>query len=697
MGYIEGEHWDVVVYGGTPGGIMAAIAAARSGCRTLLVERNSYIGGMSTNGLGKSDIENRAAIGGLFREFVERVYNDYVQRYGKASEQVRQCRDGYYYEPSVAERVFERMLANEPNLEIRRRQQLASAETRSDQLIAMLVTGGPGSSVTRFTAEVFIDATYEGDLAAAAGAEYRLGREARDEFNEPHAGVIYRDYESGKILPGSTGQGDSRLPAYTYRLCLTTDPGNAVPLLRPPAGYDRSRYVGYLQDLAADRFVAPKKYRDGWGYNPAHYETLVRVFSVTELPNHKNDVNINPRPLGFPFPEENAGYVEGSWEMREQICRRHRDLTLGLLYFLQNDESVPAAHRTIARQYHLPRDEFVDNGHFPRQLYIREARRIQGEYTLTEHDVTVAPNRHRTPIHFDSIATGEFPIDSFPVRRYEPGRNTVLEGYLSMLEENTRPYQIPYAIMVPVRVERLLVPVAASATHVAFSTIRMEPCWMAMGQAAGTAAALAIERREMVRDISIDVLQRRLLEQGQIITYFYDLDEAGDDRQAIQFFGARGYFHDYHAQPRKLIARRTAAAWFNMVLQPITDPHQTIDNSSVPEDLVPMQPDAPVTVDCLREWCRSACDRLRRQSNDRLQRCGEVLVQFIDDGGTLPTHVGNGSGISRGQFCSLLYRLVGMLPADLLAATMRPPAQLRGPHRKPARSHAALGDLLDAS
>ena len=362
---------------------------------------------------------------------------------------------------------------------------------------------------------MFIDATYEGDLYAAAGAAYRLGRESRAEFDEPHAGVVYFDYEEKKFLPGTTGQGDDRLPAYTYRLCLTTDPANAAPLVTPPHGYDRANFLGYFDDLKAGRLSGPKVPKPGRGYNPAHFDTLVRALSVTDIPNHKTDVNINPRPLGFPFGEENTGYIEGDHATRRRICERHKNLPLGLLWFLQNDLEVPEAHRKIAHQLNLPLDEFIDNGHFPFQLYVREGRLFKGLYTLTEHDITGTGSDRAVRHQPDSIACGEFPIDSFPVRKGQPGDTRVLEGYLGMLDHITRPYEIPYRVMIPEKVDGVIVPVAASTTHVAFSSIRMEPTWMALGQAAGVAAHLAIEHGVQPRDVPIDELQKTLAHQGQ--------------------------------------------------------------------------------------------------------------------------------------------------------------------------------------
>ena len=504
---------NVVVLGATPGGIAAAVTAARLGHSVLLVEYRRHIGGMAASGLGKSDIEHRELVGGLFREFTERVLAVYVSRYGADSDNVRLCDDGYYYEPSVAESVFRGMVGEQPGIELRLGARLATVERSGSAVTAIEIVDRSTGRPAAIHGRQFVDATYEGDLYAAVGAAFRLGREARDEFREPHAGVVYYDYQEGRFLPGTTGAADHRLPAYTYRLCLTTDPANAHRLTEPPPGYDRGEYVGYFDDLAAGRLSGPKTLKPGRGYNPAHFDTLVRALSVTEIPNRKTDVNINPRPLGFPFPEENRGYIEGDDATRQRIRRRHRDLSLGLLWFLQHDEQAPAEHRRIANGYHLPRDEFTDNGHFPFQLYVREGRRLVGEYTLTEHDMTTGARRHE-----DAIAVGEFPIDSFPCRKRQPGDTQVLEGYLGMLDALTQPYEIPYRIMIPVEVENLIVPVAASTTHVAYSSIRMEPTWMALGQAAGAAAHLALRHNVTPRQVPAGELQRLLAAQGQIVS-----------------------------------------------------------------------------------------------------------------------------------------------------------------------------------
>lgn len=564
---LAGQSFDVVVYGGTPGGIAAAVSAARLGHSVALVEYHKHLGGMAASGLGKSDIETREAVGGLFREFTGRVYADYVKRYGASHPNVKLCREGYYYEPSVAERVFDGMVAAEQRIRVFRYHRLKEALRVGSRAVGLRAVNRATGEEVELRGRVLIDATYEGDLAASAGVPYRVGRESRAETSELHAGVVYQDYETRTFLPGTTGEGDKRLQAYTYRLCLTTNPANQSVLHDPPPEYDRSRYLGYLDDWKEGRMGPPREMKDGRGYFAPTFNTAVRALSIAELPNQKTDVNMNPRPLGFPFAEVNEGYAEAGWEERERIAARIRNLTLGLLYFLQNDTAIPAEHRALARRYHLAKDEFTDNGHFPWQLYVREARRIEGEYTLSEHDLIAGPDLGRTRIHADSIAAGEFPIDSFPVRTRQKGHNVALEGYILMLDKFTQPYQVPYRVIVPKSVDGLLVPVAASATHVAFSTIRMEPTWMALGQAAGTAAHLAITANQELRRLDTNRLQRLLLNQGAVLTFFKDIDRSHSAYAALQYFGAKGFFPDYWARADEPLRRDTAARWLNMRIE----------------------------------------------------------------------------------------------------------------------------------
>lgn len=547
------NNFDVVVYGGTPGGIATAITAARLGRSVALLEYHPHLGGMSASGLGKTDIETPEAIGGLFKEFVGRVREYYVKTYGPNHPNIKLCRNGYFYEPSVAAKIFAEMIAEQPQITVMTGQRLREVKRDGNMenaaVQAIVIEDRKSGERKTISGKVFVDGTYEGDLAAKAGADYRLGREDRRDFNELHAGTIYQSYKSNQILTGTTGQGDDRLQAYTFRLCLSTDPNNQVRLDSPPPDYQRERYLGYIDDWKSGRL-----------------DNVYRAFSIAPIPNNKTDVNMNPRPLGFPFTEENKGYPEADWEEREKITERIRNITLGLLYFLQNDPEVPEKQRAFINRYHLAKDEFTDNQNFPWQLYVREARRVKGEYVLNENDVTLGPKLGRPQLHRDSITAGEYPIDSFPVRKREPGHNVVLEGYLCMLKEWTHPYQIPFGVIVPQKVDGLLVPVPASTTHIAFSTIRLEPTWMALGQAAGTAAHLALEANVPVRDVDVDLLQRKLLAQGQVLTYFSDIKPDDPTREGVQYFGTKGLFGDYQARAQEPLTHDVARQWLEKIL-----------------------------------------------------------------------------------------------------------------------------------
>lgn len=647
--------FEVVVIGGTPGGIAAALSAARLGHHVALAERLPVIGGMLTNGIGKSDIVTRDAIRGIFREFIGRVFQYYVETYGRDAQQVRQCRDGYYYEPSVAQRIIDEMIAQEPRIVVFRRHRLDDVLTDQNVVKAVRVRNLHTGECVWLEGEVFVDATYEGDLFARAGAAFRMGRESRAQFNEPHAGVIYMDYDTHELLPGSTGEGDDRLPAYTYRLCLTDDPSNRVAI-ECPEDYDRDVYLGYLEDLRAGRLGSPKTIRDGHGYYPEHFDTLLRALSVTALPNRKYDVNINPRPLAFPFPEENRGYVDGDWETRERIERRHRNLTLGLLYFIQNDESVPSEHRRMAREYGLPRDEFVENGHFPWQLYVREARRLCGLYTLTEHDIAQSKGG-RPPVQCDSIACGEFPIDSFPVCKRSDVSDRVLEGYICVFEEATGVYQIPFGIMVPEEVRGLVVPVAASTTHVAYSSIRMEPTWMAMGQAAGVAAHLAICEGQDVRDVSIRQIQRILLRHDQVITYFRDIAPHHGSNHAMQFLGTCGFFAAYEARCDDVLTFREASDWMARVMAFVEPSWIGASMPTRPWDVVAQSAttnNAPMPREVFATWLLVLGELVDLwDRTDIGTAAGEHLASF----GLLgPAH--QAGSIKRGEACVAFFRLL---------------------------------------
>lgn len=542
---------DVVILGATPGGIATALVSARLGHSVALVEYHRHVGGMTASGLSASDIIKRSTTAGVFNEFVDRVHRHYIDTYGADSEQVKLCRDGYWYEASVAERIFQQLLAEQPSITLYTGHRLRRVTKQGKRVTAIRVEDrdAKAKSLRTLVGKIFVDATYEGDLAAFAGAKCRVGRESRAEFNETHAGKIHLLHGKPGRLPGSTGEGDARLQGYTFRVVVSFDKNNRLPVARP-ANYDRERFTSYPV---------------------TRYPITIR-----RLPNNKADLNFSGLWRGYPFAGENAGYAEADWERREEITAHLRDLTLGLMYFLQTDETVPENVRDLANSMGLAKDEFPDNGHFPWQLYVREARRVEGEYLMTEHDCFSAAGRERAPAHFDAIATGSHPIDAMPTRKYDPQRKyqegEELEGYLFMLYYGTRPYHIPYRAVLPRGVEGLLTPVPLSATHVAFGSLRMEPTWMAIGQACGAAAHLAITRETTLREVPIDDLQRLLLARGQVLTFFEDAEQCGPAHDAMQLLATRGAFADYHARPHAPLPRALAADWLAKTLTSARSP-----------------------------------------------------------------------------------------------------------------------------
>lgn len=521
--------YEVIVYGATPGGIGAAIGAARRGRRSLLLEPSRYIGGMMTSGLGRTDIGNLDASGAIYREFAQRVLDYYKERYGEDSKQVQECRRGVFFEPSLARSILKEMIQREPLITVQLEQELSSAAVADNRIHAITVLSRTTGEEQTWSGDVFIDGTYEGDLAAKAGVPYWTGRESRDEWNEEYAGKLYMNFDQSKeVFPGSTGEGDSRVQAYNYRLCLTDVPENRVAVSKPER-YRREEYISLIGDIEAGRVSSIKQ-----------------VLNILPIPNGKTDANNHHYCMcSSDLPEENTDYLEGDSDVRERVRTRHKQHLQGLLWFVQHDEAVPAAFRQDALRWGYAADEFTDTDHFPPQLYVREGRRIQGEYVFTENDARIAPGLQRTLVHYDSIAVGAYGIDSHATRKREPaGKNLALEGFLG-LGWITGVYQVPYSVMVPKRVEGLLVPVAVSATHMGIGTIRMEPCWMQLGYAAGVAADMSINRRIYPRHISIDQLQDELLSQNQLITFFQDIQPLTEEGKAIQYFGTKGVFPEY--------------------------------------------------------------------------------------------------------------------------------------------------------
>lgn len=552
----QARAFEVVVVGGTPGGIMAAVAAARLGRNVVLLERTAHVGGLPANGLGATDIATRGATGGLFAEFVGRVRAHYVQTYGENSPQVKDCDDGYHFEPRVAEKIFQDLLAEHPRVTVLLHRQFealpANVKLEEQRLTQIEVTNRESGATESFRGRVFIDATYEGDLAAAAGAPYRLGREGFSEHQEPRAGRLYMEWR-GIIGTGSTGLADNAVQSYNYRLALTRVPANRVAIAKPPT-YSRDEYVSLIDDLRLNRVPAPK---DAPRREIA-FDGVGRLVNMVTLPNGKTDANNQHAAfLSTDLPEENWPWPTSEWQWRDRFAARLRDYTLGLLWFAQNDPALPEDFRRRAAEWGLAKDEYTDNGHFPRQVYVREGRRIMGEHLFTAHDAIPVNNQARPPLHASSITASHYALDSHAVRKREAER-VHLDGFFS---HPSKPYTVPYGVIVPLKVEGLLVPVPASATHIGFSTLRMEPCWMALGQAAGVAAGLSIEKKVPVRKVAPGDLQATLLQQKAVLIYYSDVPATHPHFVAVQHFGLRGWLPDWQARPDDAVEEQDAARW----------------------------------------------------------------------------------------------------------------------------------------
>lgn len=552
----DAETFDVVIVGGTPGGITAAIGAARGGCSVVLLDRTAHVGGLPANGLGATDIATRGCTGGLFLEFVQRIKKHYVDTYGAESEQVRVCSDGYHFEPSVAEKVFAAMLAEHPSIKVLRMRQFdakpENVTIENGRPVAIRVLSRETSAIETYRGKVFIDATYEGDLAAAAGAPWRTRREGKAEYNEPLAGRVYKAWRTkpNEVGEGSTGEGDDVIQAYNYRMCLTADGKNRLPVEKPP-NYNRDEFASLAEDIKEKRYA-------GKPGSEEELDGIGRVVNMVFLPNGKTDAN--NQHLAFistDLPEENYPWPTADWAWRDRFAQRLREYTLGLLYFAQNDESLPKDFREKASRYGLAKDEYSDNGNFPRQVYVREGRRIEGEHLFTAHDSIPVKPGERPPLHAGSITASHYAIDSHAVRKREPNR-VHLDGFLS---HPTLPYTVPYGVIVPKKVEQLLTPVPVSATHLGFGTLRMEPCWMAMGQAAGVSAAISIKSGKTVREIDVAALQKELLAQKAILIYFKDVPPTHPHFAAIQRAGLRGLLLDWQAKPDEPVTEADAKAW----------------------------------------------------------------------------------------------------------------------------------------
>ena len=496
----ETQQVDILVYGGVPCGIAASIAAARNGAKVLLIEPTRHVGGLNTSGLNTAETEHmlKWTFGGIAQEFYERL--------GK-----RMGFDGptYYFVSGEAENLFNEML-REAGVRVRLGARVEAVEKDGPGIRSITLSDG-----LQVTAKVFVDAGYEGDLMARAGVKYAIGRESREEFGESKAGISFDPPrqaatvdEHGNLLPGISGwakdykEGDAHpgVMNYNWRLCFSKDPATRVPFPQPER-YDRARFR-LLENWLTEMTKAGKevKVKD-------ILDLYTRARGHTEV-NNKQAAVISIGHFGGQFD-----YPDADCATRERIIQDHTDYTLGLLHFLATDASVPEKLRAEMQQWGLHKDEFADNGHWPYQIYVREARRMRGAYVVRQQDVI--DDRRKT----DAIAVGSHFVDSHHVQRLALSPTEfVNEGRIWL---DGFAYQIPYRAITPKAEEctNLLVPGAASYTHVAFCTYRLESTWMMAGHAAGTAAALAAKEGKTVQQLDVSVLQEKLRAEKQIIDF----------------------------------------------------------------------------------------------------------------------------------------------------------------------------------
>jgi len=502
------QNFDVVVYGGTAGGVIAAVSAAREGLKTALIEPGAHLGGMVSGGLSFTDFGKKEVIGGYALEFYARVARHYqLARFGVPV--------AWYHEPHVAEEIFRQML-QEAHVSVFQNHPLREKKgVRKEGAVLLEIELDNGD---RFAAGIFMDNSYEGDLMAQAGISYTYGREAAAQYGEPLAGVRgqtpYHQFlvnvspydDRGRLLPEVSaekllppGSPDKKVQSYNFRMCFSETPGNMVKFARPE-GYDSHRY-----ELLA-RLIAARTQAEG------RVPSLNTFLKIDPTPHGKADVN-NQGAFSTDYIGGSYDYPEGDYRTRARIWKAHRDYQAGLFYFLANDPKVPEQLRKEMNHWGLARDEFADTDHWPNQLYIREARRMIGEYVMTQKDLQTDLTKP------DPIGMGSYNSDSHNLERIVDSDGFVRnEGDMQVA---VQPYQIPYRVMLPKRTEarNLLTPVCFSASHVAYSSVRMEPQYMIIGQAAGVAAKLAIANHQAVQEIDAAELSARLKKQGAIFEY----------------------------------------------------------------------------------------------------------------------------------------------------------------------------------
>jgi len=514
----ESLETDLCVYGGTAGGVVAAVKAARLGRRVVLLQPGKHLGGMTTGGLGWTDYGRKWVIGGMSRQF----YRDMGH--------VCDREELWHFEPHIATKIITAMV-EEADVTVRYGQYLDTVAMDGQRLRAIRCLGG-----LEVKATMFIDATYEGDLMAKAGVSYTVGRESNAVYGETLNGVQVRDLHqfshpvdpyvvegdpSSGLLPQIVdqdlakiqGQGDKRVQAYCFRMCMTDDPDLIIPWEKP-ANFDPRQYLLATRWFNSDHDHYNEQLCE-WDGAP---RAVPRKFDILDNPtpggHHKTDTN-NHGPISSDFIGANYAYPEADYEFREHIFQAHVTYQKGLYWHLANDPAIPQRYREAYSRWGLPRDEYEDTGHWPHQLYVREARRMVSDYVITEHDC----NHER--VAEDPVGMGSYTMDSHNCARFVGE----IDGVVSVRNEGdvqvppTLPYPVSYRAVIPKRgeCENLFVPTCFSASHIAFGSARMEPVFMVMGESVACAAHLAIDDGSSTHDVKYDELRPMLDEAKQVL------------------------------------------------------------------------------------------------------------------------------------------------------------------------------------
>ncbi|TSA36408.1 MAG: FAD-dependent oxidoreductase [Verrucomicrobiaceae bacterium] len=514
---------DICIYGGNAGGVAAGVQAARMGKTAVIIEPGNHLGGMTSGGLGSTDIGNKAAIGGIAREFYHRVAQHYSrpeawQAETKPSSTLARLAAPdatmWTFEPHVAENILNHM-AEEAQVRIVFRQPLLSVKKDGERITEITTAD------KIFRAKMFIDATYEGDLMAKAGVSFTVGREANSQYNETLNGICAKTPEhqftvavdpylkpgdpSSGLLPfiqsgdgGKAGAGDRAVQAYNFRLCYTKNPANRLPHTKPD-GYDPAKYELLARYLEA--LVAARKQPE-----------LMQFLLVSDMPNQKTDIN-NRGGFSTDFIGANYDYPNANYATRAKIRKAHEDYIRGFFFFLATSPRVPENIHKEIQEWGPAKDEFSDTGGWPHQLYVREARRMVSDYVMTEHNCRGALQAA------DPVGLAAYTMDSHNCQRIVKNGRVENEGDVEV--GGFPPYPIAYRSIVPksAECENLFVPVCLSATHIAYGSIRMEPVFMLLGQSAATAAALALDANVSAQKLDYEKLRDRLLADKQVLAW----------------------------------------------------------------------------------------------------------------------------------------------------------------------------------